>query len=384
MTLTPASALLFLAAVALTAVPFRLIRIARKQRIAHWAALAKRHGLDLQDKGEPHEALLAGRYRGVPIQVSIGGGRVGIPLRLCTVIHAGGPWGAPAGLEVLPKRLISRNAGPGHDFVLGVEVLDKFLRFRAVDEERVRQILSDPEVTSALLLAGQRADYVRVSGDGVELQYIGVAGLEIDSLVELASVLYGTLAEGGERPWTAAAARFNLFFLGTKPGGERVLQGAVEHQKVLIIEGPRDKDSGPTVSRMQISFGHRGASMLRIVQRLEMLANAGPEPTDDAIADSLGVEGKDEEFVTNVVGQAKVVPGLVAIFRKWPGGRIEGGRLVVERAGLFGNDLPEILAETLEFTRLFRDAVSGAYEIKLEADRAAEAAARKAAREEGL
>jgi hypothetical protein len=35
----------------------------------------------------------------------------------------------------------------------------------------------------------------------------------------------------------------------------------------------------------------------------------------------------------------------------------------------------------LEFTRLFRDAVSAAYDLKLEADREAEAKARKAAAE---
>ena len=381
MTLTSASALLFLAAVALIAVPFRLIRLARKQRVAHWAAFANRHGLNFQNKGEAHEAMMAGIYRGVPVQVSIGAGRVGLPLRLCTVIHAGGPWGAPSGLEVLPKKVLSRNAGAATEFALGVEVVDKFLRFRAVDTERAQQILSDPAVTSALLLAGQRADFVRVSGDGVELQYIGVAGLEIDSLVELAAVLYGSVAEGGERPWTATASRFNLFFLGTKPGGERVLQGAVEGQKVLIIEGPREKEGGPPTSRVQVSFGHRGASMLRIVQRLEMLATEGATPSDNAIADSLGVEGKDEEFVTNVVGQPDIVPRLVSLFRKWPGGRIEGGRLAIERPGLFGNDLAENLAEVLEFTRLFRDAVSAAYDLKLEADREAEAKARKAAAE---
>ena len=175
-------------------------------------------------------------------------------------------------------------------------------------------------------------------------------------LLEIGGVLAAAISESGDRPWRATASRFALGYSGATATGTRCLQGAVDGLKVLVIESPPGAGRSAQ-SRVQVSLPVRAAASLRVLQRLDVLGAAGANPTDAQIGDSLAVDCKDGEFVNQLFAEPEVVKRLTALYRRWPGTRIEGGRVQVLRDGTFGLEMIETLTLLLEFGRFFRDAM---------------------------
>lgn len=356
--MTAGLALALLSMVVLLGVGNRFVQGAARTRIAQWGQLAARYKLTFQEDPDPYRSTLRGLYHGVPVSIALGTSRVGLPLRLSTVLRMELSGGAPAGLEILPRRLL-RGAAMGalpDEIPLGSEPLDRAIRVRGQERTRTLQVVNDPAVSAALLLGLQRSDYLRVTDRAVELERRGIVGAELGDLLEIGGVLAAAISESGDRPWRATASRFALGYSGATATGTRCLQGAVDGLKVLVIESPPGAGRSAQ-SRVQVSLPVRAAASLRVLQRLDVLGAAGANPTDAQIGDSLAVDCKDAEFVNQLFAEPEVVKRLTALYRRWPGTRIEGGRVQVLRDGTFGLEMIETLTLLLEFGRFFRDAM---------------------------
>ena len=66
---------------------FWLYRSRRVVELQPWENVARRYGLTFTHEGEPHEVILRGDFRGVPIEVSLGGGHAGRPLPRVVVLQ---------------------------------------------------------------------------------------------------------------------------------------------------------------------------------------------------------------------------------------------------------------------------------------------------------
>jgi hypothetical protein len=314
----------------LLVVLFRLHRGGQLARLRYWKELSERFHLQLKQGPEPMELEVNGMYRGVMVHASLGGGTTGLPLVMNTRVIARLPHTGPSGLLILARRHARMGREGSAEVTTGVDLVDEAFVIRGEQAEQIKAVFGENVVTAALMLAGQRADFVRVTERCVELERRQVVGEGLEALIENAAVLASAISETADRPWRQMATRLGIFYNGAGPRGERVMQGVLSELRVVVSEGPSAAGAGPFVGRIHLSLG-RLPGGIRVTQDRELAAKAGPNPTDEQIMASLGVEGTNADEIEAFTSVPGVIPRLVELFRKYPGSRIEGGRIQVER-----------------------------------------------------
>lgn len=335
----------------------QLHRKARRARLRWWAQLAQREKLRVEGGREPHEASMKGVFRGVRVEVNIGGGRIPPPLSLFTRMTAELPGAGPPGLLItshpsLLEKLRGRIAP-------ALEVDDPELggafSVHGTDADKTLEVLLDPTLRETLLTLRERTALLHITEYSVHAEVEGIAGPELPGLLELVAKAAAGISEAFERTWADFAKEHGLVFLGAGTRGERTLRGYIGGTRVTIQTGPMPENPDILFSTIKVGLGVRLPAGLRILPKAFTPETRGEFATGDPQLDQLiRVQGTNREAIKGLLTQAQVRDHLVAFYEVCPYTMVEGGQVVAGGPGLLSGDVIGQVAAVDDLAETFR------------------------------
>lgn len=337
-------ALTLLALVLLAISVMALYRASWKARLKWWRGLADSHKLRLDEGRDAHDAILKGVFRGVRVEVRVGGGRVPPPLRLFTRVVAELPGAAPPGfLATSHASMLDRLRGdqPPQVELDDAELGGAFHVFGS-DPGKTLEVLSDPTVRTSLLTLRQKSALVHVDERGVQCEVQGIVGPELPGLLDVAATLAAAISEAYERAWADFAKEHALVFLGAGTRGERTLRGYLGGSRVSITTGPMPDNPGMSFSTIKVGVGVRLPAGLRVLPRALSPETRGEIPLNHPPLDNqVRVQGTNREAIRALLLHPPLRDHLSAFYEACPFTMIEGGKVTAGGPGLLGGDIVE-------------------------------------------
>lgn len=332
-----------LVSVLLTVAIYRYFRSGRLAQISHWAALAKAYKLELSNPGEPHDARLKGDYRGVPVEVSLGGGHTARPLKLCTQVYARHVGSVPPGLEIYNRGAVTGltdkvRGATAPELSTGNPELDKLIVLRGVDEDKTVETLSHTKVWDGLTRLFEIADYVRVDERGVLLEHNGVIGEGLHKWVDAAAVFSVNICEAYEEPYVKFAREHKLSFTGAGCPGERTVRGHFKGGRMVLTSG-YDAATGATQSTIKAAMPVSLPTGFRIVRRAAAGNDSGIPIADKQLSEALVVYGTNAVAIQRLMRHAELKSVLLQLFEVCPDPMVEGAWVSATGPGMVCGDL---------------------------------------------
>ena len=342
-TLNLSAAMGLLVAVLLVVMVYRVFRSRRLLQLVHWKRFADAYKLKMLNPVEPHDAAIKGDYRGVPIEVKLGGGHTARPLQLCTLVYARHVGSVPPGLEIYNRGAVAgltdalRGTKAG-EVSTGNPDLDKLILLRAWDEDKTVETLSHPKVWDGLGQLFSFADYVRVDERGVLLEKNGVLGDELAAWVERAAVFSVNLCEAYEEPLVIFAKKHKLSLAGAGTPGERTVRGHFKGGRVVIVTG---FDAAQTATRSTIKAAMPVAlpTGFRITRRKGEPDDVGILIADKQLAAVLLVQGTNAVAIQRLLRNPELKQTLLQLFEVCPEPSVEGAWVSATGPGIVCGDV---------------------------------------------
>ncbi len=355
------TSLVLLAVVLLMVAIVRLYRAGRTGRLRWWGHLAQAHRLTFTQGKDPHEAVLRGVYKGVRVEISLGGGRLPPALSLFTRIVAELPGAAPPGLLItshapLLERLRARQAP---QLAVDDPELGGAFTIQGFDEEKTVEVVRDPSVRDPLVALRKRVALIHVNETSVQIELQGIAGPELPQLVELTARAAAGISESYERAWADFAKDHGMVFLGAGTRGDRTLRGYLNGSRVTIQTGPMPENPEIQFSTIKVSIGMRLPAGLRVLPRAFSPHSRGEiELGVPKLDEIIRVQGTNREAVKALLTQPAVRDHLLGFYQVCPYTMIEGGQVIAGGPGLLGGDLLGQVAAVDELAGTLREAWS--------------------------
>ncbi len=335
---------------------FRMWRAQFTGKLEGWAPIAQRFGLELKNAGEPHEASLTGEFRGVPVEVTLGGGHAGRPLQMCTRVFARHVGSVPPGLEIynrgIGERMRKRSAP---EISTGNEGLDALLCIRGLDEDKTLEVVGNQKIWTALASLFETADYVRVDERGVLLEHIGMLGPEVEAWLQRAAQFSVALCEAYEETWHSFARKLGLMYVGAGKPGERTMRGFYKGGRVSLRTG-LDPETNKPRSTIKASIPGPMPAGFRI-QRKGTLSDYGSIPIlDKQLATSMVIQGTNRIAIQRMLRDPKLKEKLLAFFAVCPHPVIERGWVCASGPGLLSGDLQAQLDAVVQVAHALAEA----------------------------
>ncbi len=332
-----------LVAVLVVVMVYRVFRSRRLLQLVHWKRLADAYKLTLVNPGEPHDAAIRGDYRGVPVEVKLGGGHTARPLQLCTLVYARHVGSVPPGLEIYNRGAVSgltdalRGTKAG-EVSTGNAELDKLILLRAWDEDKTVETLSHPKVWEGLGKLFELADYVRVDERGVLLEKNGVLGAELHLWVEQAAVFSVNLCESYEEPLVNFAKQHKLSLSGAGTPGERTIRGHFKGGRVVITTG-FDPAQSATRSTIKAAMPVSLPTGFKITRRKGEADDVGIAIADKQLAAALVVQGTNAVAIQRLLRNPDLKSTLLQLFEVCPEPTVEGAWVSATGPGIVCGDV---------------------------------------------
>lgn len=322
---------------------YRYFRSGRLAQISHWTALAKAYKLELSNPGEPHDARLKGDYRGVPLEVSLGGGHTARALKLCTQVYVRHVGSVPPGLEIYNRGAVTgltdRVRGPSApELSTGNDELDKLILLRGLDEDKTVETLSHPKAWAGLTRLFELSDYVRVDERGVLLEHNGVLGKELHLWVDAAAVFSVSLCEAFEEPYLKFARDHKLSFTGTGSPGERTVRGHFKGGRMVLTTG-FDAASGNTKSTIKAAMPVSLPTGFRIVRRAQVGNDVSIPIADKQLNETVAVFGTNVVAVQRLMRNPDLKQSLLQLFEVCKEPMVEGAWVSATGPGMICGDI---------------------------------------------
>lgn len=348
-----------LAVVGVLAAAVQFGRTARRARLRWWVQIAQREKLKIEGSREPHDTVMKGVFRGVRVEVTVGGGRIPPPLSLFTRIDAELPGAGPPGLLLTthPPLLEGARGRKAPQLEVDDPELGGALTVHGFDADKTLEVLFDPTLRETLLTLRERADLLHITEYGVHAEIQGIAGPELPALLELAARAAAGISEAYERTWSDFAKEHGLVFLGAGTRGERTLRGYIGGTRVTIQTGPMPENPEILFSTIRVGLGVRLPAGLRIVPKAFSPPTRGEFPTGDAVLDDLiRVQGTNREATQALLRHPQLRDHLVAFYDVCPYTMVEGGQVVAGGPGLLSGDVIGQVAAVDDLAQSFRTA----------------------------
>ncbi len=329
-----------LTVVVVTVVLFRMFRSRRVLELQPWEAVAKRYNLTLKRDGEPHDAILHGEFRGVPVEVSLGGGHAGRPLQMCTRVFAKHVGSAPPGLEIYNRGVTDRIwPGKAPEIPIGNEELDALICIRGIDAEKTLEVVGSKRVWGGLAQLFEFADYVRVDERGVLLEKVGVLSRDLEAWLISASAFSVMVCEAYEEGWLAFARKHDLMYLrGTHPG-DRTIRGYFRGGRINIQTGvdPSTRKAKSTIKvsipNVHLPAGFRVGPINKLSQR------GAIKVLDSQVRAKMLIHGTNALAIQRLFRDKKLTTKLLEFMDLCPDLLIERGWVIATGEGMLTGDL---------------------------------------------
>ena len=373
-TVTSNVAIIVFGLVALSIVVMQVMRTASRSKLAFWRQLADAEKLRLDDEGEAHTASMSGIYRGVRVEVDVGGGHLPPALKLFTRIRAELPGAGPPGLLITSEASLVgrlRRVQAPQIEIDDPEVGGNYT-VHGFDLDKTTEVVLNRGVRSALLELRSQAQLVHVDEVGVRVETLGIAGVNLASLLQATSRLAAGISEAYEQAWSDFAKQHGLVFLGAGTRGERTLRGYMGGTRVTIQTGPMPNNPELQFSTIKVGIDTRLPAGFRVVPRAFSPPVRGEiQVGDEQVDEIMQVTGTNREAVTALLTHPPLRDHLVAFFDACPYTMIEGGQVIAGGPGLIGGDLEGQVRAVEELAGSFKDAWTQV-SARLEAERLAE------------
>lgn len=336
---------------------FWMFRSRRVLELQPWEAVARRYGLELQREGEPHDVVLKGEFRGVPVEVSLGGGHAGRPLQMCTRVFAKHVGSAPPGLEIYNRGMTDRIwPGKAPEIQTGNEELDALICIRGIDAEKTLEVVGNERVWGGLAKLFEFADYVRVDERGVLLEKVGVLSRDIEPWLISASSFSVTMCEVYEEAWLAFARKHGLMYLrGTHPG-DRTIRGYFRGGRISIQTG---LDPRTRLARSTIKVSVPGVSLpagFRVGPKGRLSERGAIKILDQKVRAQMVVQGTNSLAIQRLFRHTLLKQKLVEFFELCPHPLIERGWVMATGPGMLTGDLEVQVNAVANVAKVLADA----------------------------
>ena len=329
-----------LTSVVICVVFFWLYRSRRVVELQPWENVAQRYGLSFTREGEPHEVILRGDFRGVPIEVSLGGGHAGRPLQMCTRVFAKHVGSVPPGLEIYNRGVADRIwPGKAPEITTGNDDLDALICIRGIDAEKTLEVVGNDRVWGGLARLFEFADYVRIDERGVLLEKIGVLSRDVEPWLVSASSFSVTMCEVYEEAWLAFARKNGLMYLRGNHPGDRTIRGYFRGGRVSIQTGvdPRTRTARSTIKvsipNVQMPAG------FRIGRKGHLSERGAIKVLDKQMRAQMTIHGTNSLAIQRLMRQKPVKEKLLEFFELCPEPLIERGWVMATGPGMLTGDL---------------------------------------------
>lgn len=338
-------------------VGFWMFRARRVVELKPWEAVAKRYGLTFERDGEPHDVVLKGDFRGVPVEVSLGGGHAGRPLQMCTRVFAKHVGSAPPGLEIYNRGVADRIwPGKAPEIKTGNDGLDSLICIRGLDPEKTLEVVGNERVWAGLAKLFELADYVRVDERGVLLEKVGVLSRDMEPWLISASAFSVMMCEVYEEAWLAFAKKHGLMYLrGTHPG-DRTIRGYFRGGRIAIQTGmdPRSRTARSTIKisvpNVQLPAGFRIARKGQISER------GAIKVLDQQVRAQMVVQGTNSLAIQRLFRNKLLKQKLIEFFELCPEPLIERGWVMATGPGMLTGDLEVQVNAVATIAKVLSDA----------------------------
>ncbi len=319
---------------------YQLFRSRRTFELKTWETVAQRYGLTANVVGEPHDAVMKGNFRGVPVEVSLGGGHAGRPLQLCTRVFAKHVGSAPPGLEIYNRGMRDRIwPGKAPEIKTGNEELDSLICIRGLDSEKTLEVVGNERVWGGLAKLFELADYVRIDERGVLLEKVGILTRDVEPWLISCTAFSVMLCEAYEESWLAFARKNGLVYLrGTNPG-DRTIRGYFRGGRISIQTGldPRTRRA-----RSTIKVSVPGVSLpagFRIGRKGSLSERGAINLLDKQMKATMTIHGTNALAIQRMLRHPKLKEKLIEFFDLCPDPLIERGWVMATGPGMLTGDL---------------------------------------------
>jgi len=346
-----------LAAVVACVAGFWMFRSRRVLELQPWEVVAKRYGLTLQREGEPHDVVLKGDFRGVPVDVSLGGGHAGRPLQMCTRVFAKHVGSAPPGLEIYNRGVTDRIwPGKAPEIKTGNEELDSLICIRGLDAEKTLEVVGNERVWGGLAKLFELADYVRVDERGVLLEKVGVLSRDIEPWLISATAFSVKMCEVYEEAWLAFAKKYGLMYLrGTHPG-DRTIRGYFRGGRISIQTGidPRTRTARSTI-KVSVPSVTLPAGF-RIGKKGKLSERGAIKILDKQIRAQMVIQGTNSLAIQRMFRHQLLKQKLLEFFDLCPEPLVERGWVMATGPGMLTGDLEVQVNAVASVAKVLSDA----------------------------
>ncbi len=349
-------AALALAGAAASTAVFRSWRSKWAGQVGTWAAVAQRYGLQLRNAGEPHDAALSGEFRGVPIEVTLGGGHAGRPLQMCTRVFARHVGSVPPGIEICNRGVPTGVPAGAPEISTGNEALDAMLILRGLDEDKTLEVVGNAKIWADLAALFELADYVRVDERGVLLENIGVlSGAEVEAWLQAAARFSVAMCEAYEDAWHSFARRLGLGYHGAGKPGERLIRGHYRGGRISLRTGLDPRTHQPR-STIKVALQAGLPAGFRI-GRKGQIGDYGIIPIQDKqLADVIQVQGTNRIAIQRMIRHPGLKEKLLAFFAACPDPVVEHGWVCATGPGLLTGDIQKQVDAVVDMSAALTEA----------------------------
>jgi hypothetical protein len=338
-------------------IAFWMFRSRRVVELQPWEAVARRYGLSFKREGEPHDVILRGDFRGVPVEVSLGGGNAGRPLQMCTRVFAKHVGSAPPGLEIYNRGIGDRLwPGKAPEIQTGNDDLDALICIRGLDAEKTLEVVGNERVWAGLAKLFEVADYVRVDERGVLLEKVGVLSRDIEPWLISASALSVMMCEVYEEAWLAFAKKHGLMYLrGTHPG-DRAIRGYFRGGRLSIQTGidPRTRVVR-SIIKVSVPNVHLPAGF-RIARKGRLSERGSIQILDRKIRAQMVIQGTNSLAIQRLFRNEQLRQKLLEFFELCPDPLVERGWVMATGPGMLTGDLEVQVNAVATIAKVISDA----------------------------
>ncbi len=327
----------------------------RRTRMKSWEALAQHPDLYLAEAEEPYDRKLAGLVNDVVVEVSLGPGRAGGSLTLCTRIIAQLRGPVPAGTLILstPHEGRVRHPPQREPMESGIAELDAGYTLFSLDPDKLRTVLVDDVVKSNLQALAEREAFVHINSALITVELPTVIGDDLPKLLREVTELARTLPEAHERPWEAFAEKHSLLYMGAGPEGDFILRGKYEGIRVTVRCA---LPPGATpITTIRAGIGSSLPRGLRISRRTSP-GSEGIDTGDAELTALLQIRAITSADAIAFLQHDELRKALLTVNKEPPGVLVEREHLVVQYPGMLADQLGKRVDAVVGMVMILRKA----------------------------
>ena len=321
--------------------------------------MAEKYDLNVNKPKDPYDLVLSGDYRGMDCKAWLGGGHAGAPLAICSHVRVNIQGTTPPGFDVVTRKMserMSRSKRTGAQIEVGLAEIDNHFNVQGRAPRKVRQMLSDEEVSTLLARANKICDYIRITQKSVVLEYVGVAAENLAEIFELAGRLAVAIGDSYERPYQKLAKSLGVVLVGSGKE-DRILRGRNREVRIMVRSGTSRRKGQGFSTQVRAGIESSLPASMRIVPRDPSHAGQSEVQIRDAeFSQMVFIRGIKAGHMDSLLRFPEVRAGLMEVFRTSDKTTIEMGEIILEWNDILGNELTEVIELVVGLVQLIREA----------------------------